>query len=420
MTLSDIKLINIFFTMTIMQQSFAQTDQFGQMIYTAPSGWKVAKFHDGVAMLPTQLPANEKLFIQIFQAINFSGTIEQALEKSYDEACYILQANKMHEVRGKSYNTGEAKKSFRGWDYIRCSGGIQVNNGTPYPDEFGLDLFVIKINDRYERIAIVKSRNTCNGLSRYYPTERMNYHNAIEEFLFSLKFDDWQEPVIKMATVKGEGIIGAWQGIGMSVGLSKPGAELGAELAVKQLIFFSNGQAYFGKYFPAEGLDELNTWIKAENNRRDWGTYIFNNGKCVLQMPYGDIPLLLNNNKLTITTNKTNHVYIKQNPVDGAKLNGTYTLSEWNGMIPSVSFTTDGKFVDNGAVRVLFHEYVDCLNPAVNPGSGTYEVKNYSMLLNYTDGRKIKIAFPGTGFDKNNISPPTLLLSYNFDTMNRI
>jgi hypothetical protein len=223
-----------------------------------------------------------------------------------------------------------------------------------------------------------------------------------------------------MATVKGEGIIGAWQGIGMSVGLSKPGAELGAELAVKQLIFFSNGQAYFGKYFPAAGLDELNTWIKAENNRRDWGTYIFNNGKGVLQMPYGDIPLLLNNNKLTITTNKTNHVYIKQNPVDGAKLNGTYALSEWNGMIPFISFTTDGKFVDKGAVRVLFHEYVDCLNPAVNPGSGTYEVKNYSMLLNYTDGRKIKIAFPGTGFDKNNISPPTLLLSYNFDAMNRI
>lgn len=399
--------------------SFSQADQFGQMIYTVPSGWKVAKFHDGVALLPMQLPANEKLFIQILQAINFSGTMEQALEKSYDEACNILQANKMNEVSGKSYNTREAKKSFRRWEYIRCSGGIQINNGTPYPDEFGLDLFVIKINNRLERIAIVQSRNTCGGLSRYYPADRMSYHNAIEEFLFSIKFNDWQEPVIKMATVKGEGIIGAWQGIGFSVGLSKRGAELGAELTVKQLIFFSNGQAYFGKNFPAEGLDELNTWIAAENNRRDWGTYTFSNGKGVLKMPYGDIPLRLDNNKLTITTNKTDHVYIKQNPVDGAKLNGTYTLSEWNGIIPSITFTPDGKFIDRGAMRVLYHEYVDCLNPGVNPGSGTYEVKNHSIIFFYSDRRKIKIAFTGTGFDKIHTSPASLTLSFNEDVLKK-
>lgn len=393
--------------------------KFGQLIYTIPSAWKETRYQNAVVLTPANLPDKERLEIQIMQPINFSGSMEQALEKSYDETCNILQVTKMREVSGNNYSAKESKKSFKGWDYIRGSGGIHVNNGTPYPDEYGLELFVIKNNNRFERVAIVKSRNTCGGLSRYYPSDRLNYYNAIEEFLFSLKFDDWSDPVVKTATIKGDGIVGVWQGIGMSVGVSKPGTELGAELKVQQLIFFSNGQAYYGKNFPSEGLDELNTWVKAENNRRNWGTYNFINGKGVLKMPYSDIPLRMENNKLIITTNQTDHGYIKLNSVDGAKFNGTYALSEWNGMIPAISFTPEGKFVDKGAMRVLYHEYTDCLNEALKPGSGTYEVKNHSLILNYTDGRKIKIAITGSGFDKNNPSPATLTLSFNEDVLKR-
>jgi hypothetical protein len=240
------------------------------MIYTVPSGWKLTKFQNGARISPTDLPAGEYLAIQVMQPINFDATIEQALEKSYDETCTVLQVTKMREVNGGIYTAREAKKSFRGWEYIRCSGGIHVNNGTPYPDEYGLDLFVIKVNNRFERIAIIKSRNTCGGLSRYYPSDRLMYADAIEDFLFSIKFDDWQEPTIMNGTLKGNVFTGVWQGLSMSVGLAKTGAELGAELKVKQLILFSNGQAYFGKNFPIEGLDGINTLIKAENNRRDW------------------------------------------------------------------------------------------------------------------------------------------------------
>ena len=161
------------------------------------------------------------------------------------------------------------------------------------------------------------------------------------------------------------------------------------------------------------------TWIAAENNPRDWGSYVFNNGKGILKMPYGDIPLRMDINKLTITTNKTDHGFIKLSSVNGTKFNGTYTLSEWNGMIPSISFTTDGKFIDKGAVRILYHEYTECLNPAMAPGSGTYEVRNHTAIFSYSDGRKIKIAFPGTGLDKNNLSPATLTLSFNEDVMKR-
>lgn len=410
-------LFKLMFCFLLAQQAIGQSEKFGQVTYTVPAGWKLVKYQNGVLMTSPQLLAKEFLGIEILEPINFSGTMQQALDVAYNTTCTQLQVTKMNEVSGKNYNAIEPKKSFKGWEYIRCSGGVQVNNGTPYPDEYGIDLFLVKINNRYERIVVLKSRNTCGGLSRYYPSDRIEYLNAIETFLFSLRFDDWQEPSVIQGTVKGTGIIGVWQGLSLSVGLSKPGAGLGAKLTTKILILFSNGQAYFGKYFPIQGLDELNTWIAAENNRRDWGTYTFTNGKGILKMNYGDIPFRLDNNKLSVTTNKTDHGFIRSNVDDDTKLNGTYVLSEGNATIPSITFTTDGKFTDKGVLRILYHEYTECLNTAIQPGSGTYFVKNYSLLFIYDDGRKVKIAFPGTDLNKNNLQ--YIIASFNYDVLQK-
>jgi len=414
------QVFSFIFMSAITQPAIAQSEKFGQVIYTVPPGWKAAKYQNGALISPGDLPPKEYLAIQIMQRMNFSGPIEQALEKAYDETCNLLQVTKMREVTGKNYNALESKTSFKGWEYIRSSGGIQVNNGTPYPDEYGFDLFVIKVNSRYERIAVVKSRNTCNGLSKYYPSDRLKYADAIENFLFSLKFDDWKEPVVTNGTLKGNVFVGVWQGLSMSTGLAKPGAELGAELKLKQLILFSNGQAYFGKNFPVEGLDGINTLVQSENDRRDWGYYSFNSGRGILKLPYGEVPMRVENNKLIITTNKTDHGFLKLNDVDYVKFSGTYAMSEWNGTLPTISFTPDGKFTDNGAIRILYHEYIDCLNPALAPGSGMYDVKNHSVIFNYSDGRKIKIAFTEAGFDKNSADPSsTLVFAFNNDVLKR-
>ena len=136
-------------------------------------------------------------------------------------------------------------------------------------------------------------------------------------------------------------------------------------------------------------------------------------------MPYADIPLRMENGKLIITSNKTDHAFYQLQSVDGAAFNGTYALGEVNGKIPFITFTTDGKFTDNGAMKVLYHEYIDCINPAIAPGSGTYEVKNYTVIFKYTDGRKIKIAFLGAEYDIKNPSPAKLLMSFNEDPMVR-
>jgi hypothetical protein len=408
---------------TVSAKANEMKGQFGQVKYSAPEGWSTTKYPDGVILTPIDLQKDEVLQIWVQEPMSFSGTMEQALQKCYNETVEKIQAEKMNDVNGTNYTKEAPKLSFKGWEYIRCSGGIHMGGGN-YPAEYGLDLFVIKVNGRFEKISILKSRKNCN-FSAYYSSNRLKYSSDIENFLFSLQFADWNEPVVKIGHAKGDGLTGVWQGIALSVGMSSTGTILGAQYKVKQLIFFSNGQAYFGTNFPVEGLDELNTWIAAENNRRDWGTYTFSNGTGVVKLPYEDIPLRMEKGKLIITPNKTDHAFIKTNSIDGARFNGTYALSSKDflgnetGKTPLISFTADGKFTDNGALKILNHEIVSCLNPANNAGSGTYEVKNHSILFNYTDGRKIKIAFIGNDYDVKNQSPDTLTLSFNEDVLRR-
>jgi hypothetical protein len=394
----------------------AGTGKFGLMNYNPPAGWSHQVFSDGVVFKPLGLPADEHLAIQIMQPLNFSGSLEQALQQSFDEAAAMYNGTKMNYIGEGNYKKEAAKTSFQGWEYIRCNGGIRIGS-SEYPPEYGLDLFVIKINNRFERVAVLKSRkiNRSCSMSSFYADERQQYRTAIDNLFFSIQFTDGPQPLIaKAKSIEGGGIKGIWQGISMQTT-----ATSGIRYNVYTPIFLSNGQAYFGPKFPSDGLDDVDTRIRAELYQRDWGTYSFSNGRGVLKMPYANIPLRMEGNTLVITANQTDHRFYNLPSVDGARFNGTYVMSEAYGKIPSITFTPDGRFNDNGAIRVLYHDYNDCTNPALLPGAGTYTVKDYTIAFNYSDGRKIKIAFLGTEYDKNNQSPAVLRMSSNEDPMNR-
>lgn len=388
-------------------QTTGNTGKFGLMMYSAPVGWSEQKFSDGVVFKPSDLPAGEHLAMQIMQPLNASGTLEQALAQSFEDATIVYNGTSMYQSGGK-YSKNVSSISYNGWEYLRGKGGIRING-----NECGLELFVIKINNRFERVAILESRQYCKGTSLFYATDRRNYSNGIEHLLFSLHFTDFNGPVLSPGSIKGSGVVGLWQGTIQSTSAA------GLKLEVLSPIFLSNGQVYFGSKFPTEGLAGVNTQLPPQLNNRDWGSYTFSNGRGIVKMPYADIPFRMQGNQLVFTKNQTNWPFIQLPSVDGATFNGTYNMSAVNGKIPSIGFTTDGKFTDNGALKELYHEYNNCLNPALTPGSGSYEVKDYTILFNYTDGRKVKLAFLGAGFDKNNPSPLTLRMSFNEDEMKR-
>lgn len=394
-------------------ESTAAQGKFGMMRYSAPVRWSEQVFADGVVLKPLDLPADEHLSIQIMQPLNSSASLEEVMSQSFAEATAMYKATSMNQAGG-NYSKNSIQKSFNGWEYIRGKGGIQVENGTPYKTELGLEVFIVKINNRFERIAISESRKYCGGVSRYYSSDRISYRNDIENLLFSLQFNDFNATFLKTGTIKGNDIVGVWEGT-----IQSTGAATGIRLEVFIPIFFDNGQVYFGPKFPTEGLDELNSRIPPELYPRNWGTYTFSNGKGILKMLFADIPFKIENSKLIVTKNQRDWPFYKLNSVDGARFHGTYVMSEAYEKIPSISFTNDGKFTDNGVVRVLYHDNTNCINPGFVPGSGTYEVKNYSVLFNYTDGRKVRIAFLGTDYDKTNPSPPSLRMSFDDNPMYR-
>ena len=120
---------------TVTTQTTAGNGKFGSLIYTSPPGWNIEKFPDGDILTPADLPKSQFMEIWVLPSMNFSGTMEQALQKSYEETVVKLQAAKMRDVNGGNYSMIPAKRSFRGWDYIRCSGGIHIGGGD-YPPEF--------------------------------------------------------------------------------------------------------------------------------------------------------------------------------------------------------------------------------------------------------------------------------------------
>jgi hypothetical protein len=395
-------------------------EKFRLMMYTPPAGWSHQVFGDGVVLKPLNLPQGQYLSIQIMQPLYFSGSLEQAVQQSFDEAATMYNGSKMNSSgKGISYEKTEARMSFQGWEYIWADGGIRIGSGE-IPPEYGLDLFVIKINGRFERVAILKTRTmdrSCS-MSSFYADERRQYKDAIVNFLFHLRFTDQAEGSVQ-SNKGSSGIQGVWQGISMSAGTPSTSSPSGLKYKVFSPIFLPDGRAFFGTSFPSAGLGDLDLRILAELNRRDWGTYSFSNGRGVLRMPYGDIPLRMDGSKLIITANNTDHRFYQLPSVDGARFNGTYVMSEAYGRIPSITFTADGRFVDKGAISVLYHESRDCLNPAFKHGSGTYDVKDHTITFSYNDGRKINIAFTGAEYDRNNPSPAVLRMSSNEDPMIR-
>jgi hypothetical protein len=152
--------------------------RFGSMGYRTPGGWEGKQYQNAVVFTPMDLPAGEHLEIRILPPLNVAAGMDDGFKQSYEETCVLLNATKMYMAGSGNYSKKQSGRSFKGWDYILGSGAIQVDNGKPNKDEYGLDLFVIKINDRFERVAIVKSRNNC-GMSRYYPSDRLKYADDI-------------------------------------------------------------------------------------------------------------------------------------------------------------------------------------------------------------------------------------------------
>lgn len=377
-------------------------EKFGRILLPSLNGWTLKKFSNAAIFTPNDISTGQYLEVRIMESKPFSGTMQQALTESWNDALKDLDATKAYD--GSPYDIVTEKTSYKGWDYIRGRGSFHATGNEI--DRYDMHLFVIKLNNRIERIAVWGLMNINHG--DYSPWANPVYQNAIEDFFYTIKFDDWKEPEFLKPSLQGDGIIGLYEGLKLG----------GGTLNGAYTLFFSNGQVFNGPKFPLQGFYGLNTWVEAELRTKYWGTYTLQNGKGNIKMGYGNIPIKVSGNDLIVTTQNTEHKYEKVASVDGVVFNGTYAFDgKWDGNPPSVTFTADGKFIDKGALNILNHQTMDPFNITKEPGSGTYKVKDFTLIFDYTDGRHLQLVFAGEGYDKKNPSPQSLTLSFNNDTL---
>ncbi len=386
----------------IINQNNVSTEKLGHMLLPPLKGWTLKKYSNAAIFTPNDLLPGQYLEVRIMGSKPFTGTLQQALAESWNDALQDLEATKAYD--DKLYDIETEKTSYKGWDYIRGRGTFHANGNET--GRYDMHLFVVKLNNRIERIAVWGLMNVNQG--DYSPWVNPLYQHAIEEFFYSIKFDDWKEPVLTNGAIKDEGIFGLYQGLELS----------GGRLDGAYTMFFPNGQIFNGPKFPLQGFYGMNTRVEAELRTKYWGTYTLQNGKGMIKMGYGNIPIKVSGNNLIVTTQNTEHKYEKVPSVDGALFNGTYGFTgDFGSKNPTVKFSPDGKFIDFGGLDILNHQTMDPYNITKEPGSGTYKVKDFTLVFNYTDGRTLQLVFMGEGYDKKNPSPATLTLSFNNDTI---
>lgn len=388
------------------------TEKFGHLIYKPIDGWKQTNYTNAVSFSPADILPGYALETRIMESKSFSGSLKQALEESWNDALQQLQA---HSVIN-SYSILAEKKSPNGWEYIRGE-GIIADNGN---NEFYINLFVVKLNNRIERIFAVSQR-----IVRMYhdPASAWeNYSSVVDDFFYSVKFDDWKGSDFQKGDLNASGIVGVYGKRELrqyvEAGITKM-RESGA-----YYIFFSNGQLYQFGGFPRDGLEGLNTWAAAVQDTFHWSTYSFQNGKGAYKIHGIVYSLKMIGTGVDIRREPvsagTKYPYPKIPSVDGAVFNGTYIIESIyhdDKLDGNIIFTADGKFIDKGPLNILNHRQTDSYNITEKPGSGTYEVKNYTVIFKYSDGRILHIAFPGINYDKKNQSPEKIMMSFKEDVL---
>jgi len=190
------------------------------------------------------------------------------------------------------------------------------------------------------------------------------------------------------------GIVGVWIGYDWN----------GYTNSLRYIVFYEDGAFRFT--LPEKGFVGFDkAKDKIDNHGKNiWGTYTFSGktGTWKYDAEGAKSPdslTLESDGGLNLGTTLYKKFY-RCAIVDNYKLNSSYTpysdptdLTTFysSGDRPVISFKSDGTFVDEGLYKFddlnLFFPYF------TKKGSGTYELKDYTLILNYSDSTKVQASF---------------------------
>jgi hypothetical protein len=162
--------------------------------------------------------------------------------------------------------------------------------------------------------------------------------------------------------------------------------------------FFPDGRVYYS--MPTEGLDNFNYDYVKPMNALWCCTYTLKGDDGTITWGTGGTTLAFRRTGRTLLIGRDSGAYEMLAPCNGLTLEGTYKREDWQEPVSSkagITFSRDGTFADEGflggAISTWWWADRGMLSASFPPGRGTYRVANNSLVLLYSDGRKLRANF---------------------------
>jgi hypothetical protein len=352
----------------------------GGIVVKIPQGWTQLEKDNTLVLTPPELPAAVVCTLTLLGGEPYEGTVAEQLA-----------------VEWKGFAALGTIASDSGDSILGTGGPVEVGGRSARIDinaqkSIYVLLYVAKSNRRVDKMVFVSSDFDAFG----------KYSAAVSEILAGAEYIA-PKPFEPLS--------------GVCFGFSQVKSETRAEC----WIFLPNGVVYQG--FPIGGPAALDVAYQRARRNGDVGEYHTMGNEVVVTIEKEKESTHFSRGKngwtapvtrefqdrrrgrdgSTIAT-WTDHATTTLNithvdPCDGLKLSGTYRLEKPWGTIPTITFTPDGNFSEDGlilgVIPMTLKEGGGQVDSGLPPkgGDGKYTIEKNTLNLTYADGRKIGMTF---------------------------
>jgi len=355
----------------------AQTQTFDAVSFTPPPGWAAAQDRDHVMFTFIDSAARTYVMLAVYNSTPGSSDAEKDFSSEWNE------------VVGKSFSAGSAPRSMAG----QSRAGLKFREGSAQVRQQNGELAYVRLlvfPAERRRFSVMLVATNEKALEARQP--------MVQSFLESLRLASPSaaaarpgEPVGGSAAPRsGSGITGVWMGFKTYTGDYEPHP--------RWYTFYDDGQVF--EDIPRSGFAGFNREAsKTDSGQKSyWGRYTFASGAGSIAKPGVNYPETLQSEGADRLKIDSFHFYRCQE-VNGLRLQGAWTsLANPNdpaldrfpvGQRPVFRFTSDGKFSDEG----VFATFLKSGDPRQDAaGTGVYEVRDFTLILRFSDGRVKQLA----------------------------
>jgi hypothetical protein len=347
-----------------MGKANAQTT-YDVFTYTEPVGYKKEVQKDYISYTKTDAKTGTYCIISLYAQTQSSGDIKKDFENDWAE----LVAKPLGVTAAPQKDNGD---EITGWKTQSGAGNFIFNNSTSIAaltkakyDNYNVSILTVTNNEAlfkdvdvfYTKLKLKHSSYTTTTTVPVNADVKTNSNNNF--------------------SINGTGIVGVW----MASTIEYPQTNL----TFKWRVFFTNGKTIYNQ--PSKGLYNFNGTVE---NHFDITDYTFKNNtgfigtQNKLQLESAD--------KLKIGST----TYFKCSNVTGVQFEGSYGLASKdymdqnnirNGAKSIIHFKKDGTFNDEGLWATFLENNSDNIKPENAPGKGSYELKDFTLILKYNNGR---------------------------------